>query len=174
MVFASLNTVRCRILLHLVDVAPFDNSTLPAAKAIISELEQFSASLAERDRWLILNKVTYYRKISKKKVQRVIDALDWQGPVYKISAIAAMGTEPLCQNIMNFIEERALQESEDAAVAEQEYALRARMEEEARLRMRQIAEERRARREAKKAGHDDDDDDDFDDDDYDVEVFYAP
>lgn len=163
---------RCRILLHVVDVAPFDNSD-PAevAKAIVTELEQFSTSLAERDRWLILNKVDLLPEDQQEEVcQRVIEALDWEGSVYKISAISATGTEPLCQDIMNFIEERALQESEDATVAEQEHTLRARMEEEARLRMRQIVEERRARRAAQKAGEDDD----FDDDEDDVEVFYTP
>lgn len=49
---------RCRVLLHLVDMSPFDESS-PAdnAQAIIDELEAFSSTLAGRERWLLLNKV---------------------------------------------------------------------------------------------------------------------
>src|SRR5690606_3060902 len=49
---------RCRVLLHLVDMAPLDGSD-PAdnALAIVAELEKFSPTLAKRDRWLVLNKV---------------------------------------------------------------------------------------------------------------------
>jgi GTP-binding protein len=49
---------RNRILLHLVDVAPFDESD-PAQQAlsIVRELERFSPTLAARPRWLVLNKI---------------------------------------------------------------------------------------------------------------------
>ncbi|EGH17717.1 GTPase CgtA, partial [Pseudomonas savastanoi pv. glycinea str. race 4] len=46
---------RTRLLLHLVDMAPLDESSAPdAAEVIVNELEKFSPSLAERDRWLVL------------------------------------------------------------------------------------------------------------------------
>lgn len=163
---------RCRILLHLVDVAPYDD-TDPAesAKAIIHELEQFSETLANRDRWLVLNKVDLLPDDQREAVcQHIIKALDWTGPVYQTSAISGLGTGILCQNIMSFIEERALEQSEDAELARQEEEQLSKMESEARMRMRELAEERRARRAAKKAADNDDDDDD---DDHDVEVFYV-
>ncbi|KEI72866.1 Obg family GTPase CgtA [Endozoicomonas elysicola] len=163
---------RCRILLHLVDVAPYDD-TDPAesAKAIIHELEQFSETLAARDRWLVLNKVDLLPEDQREAVcQHVIKELNWTGPVYQTSAISGLGTDILCQNIMNFIEERALEQKEDEALAKQEEEQLSKMESEARLRMRELAEERRARRAAKKAADNDDDDDD---DDHDVEVFYV-
>ena len=93
--------------------------------------------------------------------------------MHRISAIASQGTELLCQEIMTYIEERNLKEEGDFELAEQEAEIRTRMESEARARMRQLAEERKARRLAKKAA--DAEDDDFDDDDdEDIEVFYAP
>ena len=165
---------RCRILLHLVDVAPYDESDpAQSARAIIRELEQFSETLATRDRWLVLNKVDLLPAEEREAVcQRIIDELNWTGPVYQTSAIAGQGTQTLCQNIMTFIEQRTQEQSEDEALARQEQEQLSKMEAEARLRMRQLAEERRARRAAQKAAGNDDDDDD--DDDHDVEVFYAP
>lgn len=166
---------RCRILLHLVDVAPYDE-TDPAesAKAIIRELEQFSETLANRDRWLVLNKVDLLPDDQRETVcQHIVNELGWTGPVYQTSAISGQGTDILCQNIMNFIEERAREQKENESLAQQEEEQLTRMEAEARLRMRELAEERRARWAAKKAAAAEDDDND-DDDDHDVEVFYAP
>ena len=161
---------RCRILLHLVDVAPYDETDpVESAKAIIKELEMFSETLASRDRWLVLNKVDLLPEEQRELVcQRIIDELNWTGPVYQTSAIASQGTEVLCQNIMTFIEEKAEDEKVSEDAAREEEGLRARMETEARERMRELAEERKARRVAKKAADDEDDDDD-----YDVEVVYA-
>ncbi len=164
---------RCRILLHLVDVAPFDETDpVDSAKAIVKELEKFSGALAERDRWLVLNKVDLLPEDERESVcQRIVDELGWRGPVYRTAAIASKGTEQLCHDIMNFIEERNLQESEDESLALQEQEQRSRMEAEARARMRELAEQRRAKRAAAKAAAEDIDDHDDDDD---VEVFYAP
>ena len=162
---------RCRILLHLVDVAPYDETDpVESAKAIINELKLFSGTLAARDRWLVLNKVDLLPEDQRELVcQRIIDELNWEGPVYQTSAIASQGTEVLCQNIMTFIEEKALDEKENEAIALHEEEQRTRMEAEARERMRELAEERKARRASKKTA----DAEDEDDDDYDVEVVYA-
>ncbi len=162
---------RCRILLHLVDVAPYDETDpVESAKAIIKELGQFSETLANRDRWLVLNKIDLLPEDQREEVcQRIVDELDWQGPVYQTAAIAGEGTDILCQNIMTFIEEKAEVEKINEEAAEYEEEQRNRMESEARARMRELAEERKARRAAKKAADSEEDDDD----DHDVEVFYG-
>ena len=162
---------RCRILLHLVDVAPYDGTDpAEAAKAIIKELEMFSSALASRERWLVLNKVDLLPEDQRERVcQRVVEELNWTGPVYQTSAIAGQGTEKLCGNIMTFIEERAEDEKQNDELAREEEEHREQMESEARARMKELGEERKARRAAKKAADDDDDNDD----DYDVEVVYA-
>ncbi|MGI9282097.1 MAG: Obg family GTPase CgtA [Endozoicomonas sp.] len=164
---------RCRVLLHLVDVAPFDESDpVQVANAIVDELKSFSPALAERERWLVLNKLDLLPEDQQKEVcDRVVSELEWEGPVYQVSAISSQGTEKLAQDLMTYIEERNLQESEDAEMAAQETEVRQKLEEEARGRMRELAEERkqyRLAKKAEKAAKDDDDDDD------DVEVFYAP
>ncbi|MCX4025601.1 Obg family GTPase CgtA [Endozoicomonas sp. SM1973] len=162
---------RCRILLHLVDIAPLDESDpVEAAKSIVNELEQFSPALANRDRWLVFNKTDLLpADEADKRCQQVVDALQWQGPVYRIAAIAKQGTEQLCQDIMRFIEAKAEQEAENVELAEQEVEFRSRMEAEAREQMQQLRESRQAARQAAKVQ--DDDDDDLDDSD--TEVFYV-
>ena len=165
---------RTRILLHLVDMAPWDGvEPAESAQVIVRELEKFSPALAERERWLVLNKLDMVPEDEQEeRCQAVIDALDWKGPVFKISAIAKTGTDDLAKTMMNFIEdwELRMEEDEEAAAAEED--LKARLEEEARQRVQQLklarAQKRRAEKEAA-----DSDEDDFDDDDYDVEVEYV-
>ena len=163
--------VRTRLLLHLVDVAPYDGSSpAESVQAIAAELEKFSETLSNRERWLVLNKVDMVAEEDREAhCQAIIDELGWQGPVFRVSALSGEGTKPLTQAVMRWIEARAEEESQNPEVAEQERQRRAQMDEEARAR---IEAERAARRAARK--NDDDDDDDFDDDDYDVEVVYAP
>ena len=162
--------VRTRLLLHLVDVAPYDGSSpADAVRAIAHELEKFSETLASRPRWLVLNKVDMVAEEDREAhCQAIVDELGWEGPVFRISALSGEGTKPLVQAVMRWIEEQAEQEADNPDFAEQEAARRRRMDEEAR---QKIEADRQARRAARNA---DDDDDDFDDDDYDVEVVYAP
>lgn len=162
---------RTRLLLHIVDVAPFDmSSPAEAAKAIIEELEKFSPTLHQRERWLVLNKLDLVPEDEREsRCQAIIDELNWQGPVFKISAINKEGVEPICGDVMSYIEERNRLELEDKDILEEEMAIQERMQTESRERIQELAEIRRAQRlAAKLAGEDDD----FDDDDYDVEVQY--
>ncbi|MBS0359008.1 MAG: Obg family GTPase CgtA [Proteobacteria bacterium] len=99
---------RARILLHIIDIAPCDESDpIDSAKAIIRELEQYDSALAEKPRWLVLNKVDMVLEEELQEIRnRIVAGLNWQGPVYMISAINKEGTQPLCQDLMKFIEEK--------------------------------------------------------------------
>jgi Obg family GTPase CgtA len=161
--------VRNRILLHIVDMAPWDEVT-PAEAAVIAvnELENFSPTLAEkRDRWLILNKIDMVPEDEvEERCQSVIDALEWEGKVYRISAISGAGTEPLCLDLMTTLDEMKDRLLEDDSAKEEENNIRALIDEEGRDRIRLLRENRRRRGQ-------EGDDDDFDDDDYDVDVEYV-
>lgn len=62
---------RCRVLLHLVDLAPIDESDpVENAKIIINELEQYGAGLAEKPRWLVFNKVDLIDKAEAENVPK--------------------------------------------------------------------------------------------------------
>ena len=158
--------VRTRILLHVVDMSPYDGTT-PAenAKVIINELEKFSPELVNRERWLILNKLDLVPEAEREeKCKEVVEALNWKGPVYNISAVTKNGTEQICYDIMSFLEERAEAALENPELAQQEVDHRETVEAEARQRMVELEEGREAyraaRRAAKKAAKDDDDNDD--------------
>ena len=159
---------RNRILLHLVDVCPFDG-TSPAenALAITRELERFSPALAARERWLVLNKTDLLDDEQLAEVsEQVLSALDWEGPVYQISAISSAGTDTLVADIMTRLEMLRELESEDPEAAAEELERQQRLQAEARERIAEL----RARRRVDK----DQDLDDDDDDDHDVEIEYAP
>ncbi len=160
---------RNRILLHLVDMAPYDGTEpAEAALAIVRELERFSPTLAQRERWLVLNKADLLDASTfQERRDALIAALGWTGPVYDIAAISGQGTDVLCADLMTRLETLKAQESADPALAEAEIERQRQMQAEARERIEQL---RAARRAAPAA----DEDDDFDDDDYDVEVEYSP
>jgi len=106
---------RTSLLLHLIDVLPPDENTTPAqeAKKIIHELEKYSDELMEKDRWLVLNKVDLLPPDERNAIcQKIVDELEWSGPVFKISAVTSIGTQALTHKIMNYIlEQRAEHEA---------------------------------------------------------------
>lgn len=162
--------VRTRLLLHVVDMAPFDGKDPEeAVREIVAELEKFSPTLASRDRWLVLNKLDMIPENERDALcEGLVSALNMDVPVYKISAISKVGLDRLCLDIMQWIEDRAVAESDSEELAEKEADIKRQMQEEARLCLEEYNANRKARRDAAKAG-DDDDDDDFDD----IEVEYA-
>jgi GTP-binding protein len=152
---------RTRLLLHLVDVAPFDESAPEEGAVIIDgELNLFSPTLAGRDRWLVLNKVDLLDKESLANVRkRVIDALEWEGQVFEVSAATGQGCEALCQAIMQHMEARKQLLLENPEAAELEEAQQKQMQSEGRERIEELARERkRARKAQAEDGNQDDDD----------------
>ncbi|MBA6414160.1 GTPase ObgE [Parahaliea sp. F7430] len=167
---------RNRILLHIVDMAPWDDvSPADAALSIVRELERFSPTLAQRPRWLVLNKTDLLdAELLAERRAELLEALNWDGPVYETAAISATGTERLCQDMMLFLEEQREREAADPELAEQEQEEQSRMQQEARQRIEALrANYRQAAQDARAAAQQRDDDD-YDDDDYDVEVEYVP
>jgi GTP-binding protein len=162
---------RNRVLLHLVDMAPWDETT-PAQAAVtaVRELTRFSQTLAQQPRWLVLNKLDMLPEEEQDAAcQAVIDALGWEGPVYRVSALNKTGLMPLVHDLQEFLDRRAEAIAENPELLEDERRTRALIDEEARENLQRLRAEMRARREAE----DDLDDDDFDDDDYDIEVEYV-
>jgi len=98
--------VRTRILLHLVDVLPADGSDpVDNANAIINELIKYDASLADKERWLVLNKVDLLAADERDSVcQAIVTGLAWSGKVFQISAIKKQGTESLCYAVSEYID----------------------------------------------------------------------
>ena len=157
---------RNRILLHLVDVAPFDESDpAEAATSIARELERFSPTLSARPRWLVLNKIDLIdSETLAERRQAIIEALDWQGPVYEIAAINGTETDRLAGDLMTAIEHLNEQEASDPELAQMELDVQEQMQFEARERIELLRAQRKAQRLADKA--------DDEDEDHDVDIEY--
>ena len=108
---------RTRLLLHVVDIAPIDPTVEPAREvvAITSELAKFSSELAEKPRWLVVNKTDLLSKDDLAVARdRLVDELDWQGPVFEVSAATGAGTEALGHAVIQALEEiNELEEAEE-------------------------------------------------------------
>ncbi|ELX8380340.1 Obg family GTPase CgtA [Providencia vermicola] len=109
---------RCRVLLHLIDICPIDESDpVENAKIIISELEKYSEKLAEKPRWLVFNKVDILGpEESAQRAAEIAKAMGWEDKYYMISAVNHEGVKALCWDIMEFMETQP----RDMAVTEDE------------------------------------------------------
>jgi GTP-binding protein len=109
---------RTRVLLHVVDLAPFDESVDPVAeaKAIVGELKKYDAELYDKPRWLILNKLDVVPEDEREaRVKDFVKRFKWKGPVHRISALTHDGTQALVHAIQEYLDE--LRAEEDAAAA---------------------------------------------------------
>ena len=169
---------RTRLLLHLVDMAPLDLSDpAEAAVTIVEELAKFSPALAERDRWLVLNKADQILEEEQEaRIAEIVERLEWTGPVYVISALAHQGTEKLCYDIMDYLEARSERIQENPEFAAELAELDQRIENEARAQLQALDDKRALRRSGVKAVGDADDDDSFwdeEDDEDSPEIIYV-
>src|SRR5512141_2025077 len=98
---------RTRLLLHLVDMAPFDASIDPAAevKALAAELKKYDPELAKKPRWLVLNKADLLEpKERDKRAAALVKKLRWTKPWFVIAGINGEGTKELTYKVMEFLE----------------------------------------------------------------------
>lgn len=98
---------RTRILLHIIDIAPFDGSDpVEDANKILGELKRYSEDLYDKERWLVLNKTDLLSAEElEEKQQTVTQALEWSGPVYTMSALSKTGTQGIVYDIMKYLDQ---------------------------------------------------------------------
>ena len=99
---------RTRLLLHLVDIAPFDVDTDPVAeaRAIINELKKYDAALFDKPRWLVLNKADLLEPDARaERMRRFIADFGWQGKSFIISALKGEGCNELKYAIMEYLDQ---------------------------------------------------------------------
>jgi len=113
---------RTSLLLHLVDIAPFDDAVNPVeeAKAIVNELKKYDEALYHKPRWLVLNKIDMVPD-AKQVVADFVKAYGWEGCVFAISAISGVGCKELTYAIMEHLEQvraQAQAEQEETTVHE--------------------------------------------------------
>ena len=108
---------RTSLLLHLVDIAPFDELTDPVAeaRAIVNELKKYDEALYNKPRWLVLNKIDMAQD-AKEIVKNFVKDYGWTGRVFAISAISGVGCKELVYAMMEHLEETKKQELENEQV----------------------------------------------------------
>jgi GTP-binding protein len=117
---------RTRLLLHIVDLAPFDNvDPVKEAKAIVRELKKYDESLYDKPRWLVLNKLDVVPEGERaKRVKDFLKRFGWKGPVFEISALTREGCEELVQEVYRYLEQQRLQEQRVEATPQMDQAAR--------------------------------------------------
>jgi GTP-binding protein len=97
---------RTGLLLHIVDIAPFDAEVDPVAeaKAIVNELRKYDELLYEKPRWLVLNKLDMVPEDEREaRVAAFREGFGWDGPVFEISALTGQGCEALTYAVYDYI-----------------------------------------------------------------------
>ncbi|HEY1226413.1 MAG TPA: GTPase ObgE [Ramlibacter sp.] len=110
---------RTRLLLHLVDIAPFDEGVDPVAqaKAIVAELKKYDQSLYEKPRWLVLNKLDMVPAEEREaRVKDFVKRLRYKGPVFQISALTHEGCSELIKAVFQHVKEQQVKEHPPAEV----------------------------------------------------------
>ncbi|VEJ20349.1 GTPase ObgE [Neisseria animaloris] len=125
---------RTGLLLHVVDLAPFDESVNPAeeALAIVEELRKYDEELYDKPRWLVLNKLDMLsEEEAEEHAAEFLKQIGWNHPapddrfsfdmmtprLFKISALSRQGTQDLVYQINTYLNEkkRLAAEAEEAA-----------------------------------------------------------
>jgi GTP-binding protein len=111
---------RTRLLLHVVDLAPFDPDTDPVAeaRAIVEELRKYDAALAEKPRWLVLNKLDLVPADERDaRVKAFVKSFRWKGPVFPISAIDGGGTRAIVHQVQDYLDANPAARDESDGIA---------------------------------------------------------
>ncbi len=98
---------RTKLILQVVDFAPFDEGADPAGevKAIANELKKYDPGLHRKPRWLVLNKADLLDSAERdKRARAFVKKIAWKGPWFLVSAVKGEGTRELCFAIMEFLE----------------------------------------------------------------------
>ena len=99
---------RTRLLLHIIDLAPFDPEADPVrdAKAIADELKKYDEKLARKPRWLVFNKADLAPDADE-RIARILRGLRWRRPWFKVSAIGGQGCAAVMKAVAHEFQRKA-------------------------------------------------------------------
>jgi GTP-binding protein len=117
---------RCRVLLHLAEIQPFDG-TNPIANvtAIEAEVGAYSGALLRRPRWLVLTKLDLVAPDLRRQAMGELSAAFPDRPLFAISAVTGEGIDELLGALMHHIENNRMELQTDAEMVAAEAALQA-------------------------------------------------
>ncbi len=98
---------RTRLLLHIVDLAPFDPEADPVrdARAIVRELKRYDPALHAKPRWLVLNKLDLIpAEAREERVRAFLRAYRWKGPAFGVAAVNGEGCRQVVFAIQDWLD----------------------------------------------------------------------
>jgi GTP-binding protein len=107
---------RTRLLLHVIDMVPLNESTdlVHEARALITELQKYDESLYQKPRWLVLNKTDMMPEEQCAELCRqFVDKLGWKDKYFMISALTGEGCQLLTYAIMDYLEQNLPPQSDN-------------------------------------------------------------
>ena len=112
---------RTRLLLHVVDIASREvHETASETRQIVEEINKFGGDLAQRERWLVLNKIDLLSNDDlERRREELLELFEWQGPVFAVSAVTGEGTAELVQQLMRYLEQLHASETDNEVDAEE-------------------------------------------------------
>ena len=116
---------RTRLLLHMIDLAPFDDAVDPVAqaKAITLELKKYDPELFDKPRWLVLNKLDMVPTDERAaRVKDFVKRFKYKGPVFEISALNRDGCEGLVRAIYDHLQAQ-FQSTQEPEVVDPRFAV---------------------------------------------------
>ena len=116
---------RTRLLLHMIDLAPFDDAVDPVAqaKAITLELKKYDPELFDKPRWLVLNKLDMVPTDERAaRVKDFVKRFKYKGPVFEISALNREGCEGLVRAIYDHLQAQ-FQSTQEPEVVDPRFAV---------------------------------------------------
>lgn len=119
---------RTKLLLHIIDMAPFDPEADPAseAKALVEELRKYDEALYNKPRWIVLNKIDLLPEEEQDdKINQIVDALQLgeDEQVFVISAATREGCDELINAVAQYLDDcrrKDTQNMEDVRVESEE------------------------------------------------------
>lgn len=106
---------RTKLLLHIIDMAPFDPDVDPIeeAKALVEELRKYDETLYEKPRWIVMNKIDLIAEDEQDaRIDALIDGLELTADdrVFVISAATREGCEELISAIAQYVDDERRKE----------------------------------------------------------------
>ncbi len=114
---------RTSLLLHVIDCAPLDPEVDPVAqaRALVKELEKYNPELAQKPRWIVLNKVDLLQEEKDEKIAHFKKELASDGrPFFVMSAATRVGTQELINAIATELDTAKKKAKEEEIRAEED------------------------------------------------------
>lgn len=112
---------RTRLLLHLVDISPYDPEADPLrdSQAILEELRKYDPALYEKPRWLVINKIDLLPEDERDaRIAALVAGYGNVEKTFSISAINGTGCRELTFAIMDHVEQHKRNVEDHAATSD--------------------------------------------------------